>query len=275
MLIYKQYDQTALDRQYNNRLHVADFSTHIERWELLSKQTEKEFQVIKNIAYGSLPLEQLDIYPSGQRFSKTLIFIHGGYWHKWDKSSFQFIAKAFRHYNITTVLINYPLSPGASIDQISASCLKAIDWLHQNIATYNGDCNQFFVTGHSAGAHLAAMLLTTTDLFKGACVISGLFNLIPICLSDLNQLLNIDTATAIRNSPVQRLPMVQSPLAIIVGSDETDEFQDQSRELYTSWKDIIPVDLVQAPGLNHYSILETILDPESRLHRLLLRLMKI
>jgi len=275
MLVYKQYNQQALDRQYNNRLHVPGFATHIETWELLSRQTEKQFQVIKNLAYGSLPREQLDIYPSAQPSSKTLIFIHGGYWHKWDKANFQFIAKAFRDYNITTALINYPLSPGVSIDQISASCLKAVNWLHENIATYNGDPHQLFVTGHSAGGHLAAMLMTTTDLIKGACAISGLFNLIPISLSDLNHSLNMDTGTAIRNSPVQRIPLAQSPLSIIVGNDETDEFLDQSRELYSSWKEIIPVELEQAPGLNHYSILETILDSDSRFHKLVLRLMKI
>jgi arylformamidase len=283
MLIYKQYDQAALDRQYNNRLHVPDFVTYLERWVSLSRQTEKENGVIKDIAYGKLPLEQLDIYPSLQPRSKTLIFIHGGYWHKSDKTDYHFIAKAFRAYGITTVLINYPLAPAVSIDQISVSCRQAVYWLYRNISAYNGDSGQLYIAGHSAGGHLAAMLLATdwnhfnltTDVIKGVCAISGLFNLIPIRLSDINQVLNMDTETALRNSPVQLLPATQCPLAVAVGSNETDEFLDQSRELITCWKESIPTEIFLIQGANHYSIVETMLDPESCLHKLMRRLMKI
>jgi arylformamidase len=217
-----------------------------------------------------------------------LIFIHGGYWHKLDKASFQFIAKAFRAYDITTVLINYPLAPAVSIGQISASCREAVHWLYQNISAYNGDPGQLYIAGHSAGGHLAAMLFATapiaiggkhfnltTDVIKGVCAISGLYNLIPIRLSDINQVLNMDTETALRNSPVQLLPTTQCPLAVVVGSNETDEFLDQSRELYTCWKESIPVEIVEIQGLNHYSILETMLDPGSCLHQVMRRLMKI
>jgi len=283
MLVYKGYDQAALDRQYNNRLHVPDYATYMERWEVLSRQTEKEFPVVKNIPYAVLPREQLDIYPSLHPSSKTLIFIHGGYWHKFDKSSFQFVGKAFRNYDITIVLINYPLAPDVSVDQIAASCRLAIHWLYQNISAYNGDPGQLYIAGHSAGGHLSAMLLATdwrqfnliTDTIKGACVISGLFNLIPIRLSDINKVLNMETETALRNSPVHLLPATQCPLSIVVGSNETNELLDQSKELYTCWKESIPTEITQVPGLNHYSIVETMLDPQSCLHQAMRRLMKI
>ncbi len=283
MLVYKGYDQAALDRQYNNRLHVPDFATYLDRWDNLSRVAEQTFPVVKNIPYAALPHEQLDIYPSLQPFSKTLIFIHGGYWHKLDKSDFQFVGMAFRDYGITTVLINYPLAPEVSIDQISASCRQAISWLYQNISAYNGNPEQLYVAGHSAGAHLAAMLLATDwkqfnlipALIKGACFISGLFNLIPISLSDINQVLNMQTETAIRNSPVYLLPATQCLLSIIVGSNETDEFLHQSKELYDCWKDSIPAEMIQIEGLNHYSIVETILDTNSCLHREMVRIMKL
>ena len=103
------------------------------------------------------------------------------------------------------------------------------------------------------------------DAIKGVCAISGIFNLEPIRLSDLNQVLNMDRATALRNSPVQLLPAIQCPLAIVVGADETDEFRDQSQELYDRWKKIIPVEIIQAEGLNHFSIVETMVDPAIRI----------
>jgi len=283
MMVYKQYDQAALDRQYNNRLQVPDFATHRDRWELLSRQTEKEIFCIKDISYGKLPRETLDIYPSPQPLSKTLILIHGGYWHKSGKEDVQFIAKAFRAYDITTVLINYPLAPAASIDQIVTSCREAVCWLYRNISAYNGDPGELYIAGHSAGGHLAAMLFATdwkqfnltTNVIKGVCTISGLFNLIPIQLSNINQVLNMDMETALRNSPVQLSPATQCPLALAVGSNETDEFLDQSSELYTCWKESIAAEIVHIKGSNHYSIVETMLDPASSLHLLICRLMKI
>jgi arylformamidase len=264
-------------------LHVPDYATYMERWEILSRQTENDFPIFKNIPYAALPREQLDIYPSLQPSSKTLIFIHGGYWHKWDKSSFQFIGKAFRNDSITTVLINYPLAPAVSIDQISASCRLAIHWLYQNISAYNGDPGQLYIAGHSAGGHLSAMLLATDwrpfnlipDAIKGVCVISGLFNLIPICLSDINKSLNMETETALRNSPVHLMPATRCPLSIVVGGNETNEFLDQSKELYTCWKEHFSAEIEQIQGLNHYSIVETMLDPQSCLHQAMRRLMKI
>ena len=283
MLVYKGYDQAALDKQYNNRLHVPDYAAYLRSWEMRSRQTEKEFPVVKNIPYGELPREQVDIYPSLFPSSKTLIFIHGGYWHKFDKSSFQFIANAFSNDAVTTVLVNYPLAPEVSIDQIAASCRLAIYWLYQNIAAYNGDPGQLYIAGHSAGGQLAAMLLATDwrhfnltpATIKGACFISGLFNLIPIQLSDINQALKMDRETALRNSPVHLLPATQCTLSIVVGRNETNEFLDQSKELYTCWKENSSAEIIQPAGLNHYSIVETMLDPQSCLHQAMRRLMKI
>ncbi len=284
MLIYKQYDQAALDRQYNNRLQVPDYLFYLQRWESLSRQTEKKYTSSKDIYYGELPGERLDIYPSSLPQSKTLIYIHGGYWQRLDKSDFQFIAEAFRPYNFTTVILTYPLAPAVSLDQIISSCRKAIQWLHQNLSQYNGDSHQMYVAGHSAGGHLAAMLMATdwnhfdpdNEVIKGYCAISGLFNLTPIGLSDINGVLKMDKEMVLRNSPVQLKPLTQSPLLLAVGADESDEFKEQSRELYTGWKEKgISLQLLEIPGLNHYSILETIIEPTSSLHQFMRRLMKI
>ncbi len=283
MPVYKQFDQAALNNQYNIRLHVPDFAVYLERCDSLSRQTEKELDSIKDLSYGSLARERLDIYPARNPNSKTLVFIHGGYWQRFGKKDFQFIAKAFSGYGVTTVLIEYPLAPEFSIDQIVSSCHQALEWVYHNIAAYHGDPDQLFLAGHSAGAHLAAMLLTTEwkrfnlkpDLIKGTCLISGLFNLMPIHLSNINEVLHMDREAALRNSPVQYAPAVHSPVSIVVAGDETPEFLDQSRELYDCWKEHIPAEILEPAGLNHYSILESTLDPASPLHQAMLRLMKI
>lgn len=286
MFVYKQYDQQSLDNQYNNRLLVPDYAAYLNRWELLSRHTEKKLSVIKDLPYGNLPRERLDIYPSIQPQSKTLIFIHGGYWHLLDKSMFQFIADGFHSYPVTTVLLTYPLAPEASIDQIILSCRKAIQWLHSHLPAFNGDPQQMYLAGHSAGGHLAAMLMATdwprfdpglsAHVLKGICAVSGLFNLVPIHLCYINKVLKMDMETAICNSPVNLEPSNSCPLIVAVGEAESKEFNDQSKELYTCWKNKgIDIQLLQLPGKNHYSIVETIADPQSSLHKALRQLMKI
>jgi arylformamidase len=286
MFVYKHYDQESLDTQYNNRLHVPDYADYLNRWELLSRHTQQKLPVIKDLQYGNLQRERLDIYPSLQPQSKTLIFLHGGYWQMLDKSMFHFIANGFHSYSVTTVLLSYPLAPEVSIDQIVLSCRKAIKWLYSNFFTFNGYPHQMYIVGHSAGGHLAAMLMATdwelfdpglsANVLKGICAVSGLFDLVPIHLSYINKVLKMDMETAKCNSPVRLEPSNSCPLIIAVGEAESTEFNDQSKEFYTCWKDKgIDNQLLQLPGQNHYSIVETIADQQSSLHQALRQLMKI
>jgi arylformamidase len=286
MFVYKQYDQHGLDLQYNNRFHVPDFADYFNRWELLSQETETKLPVVKDLKYGSLPRERLDIFPSLLSHSKTLVFIHGGYWQSLDKAMFRFIANGFHSYGVTTVLLTYPLAPEASIDQIVSSCRSAMNWLHKNVSTFNGDPDQLYIAGHSAGGHLAAMLMATdwkginhnlpANLIKGTCVLSGLFNLVPIHLSYLNEVLKMDLETSVRNSPVTLRPINPCPLIVAVGGAETAEFKDQSRELAAAWKDNgIDVELLQLDQLNHFSIGETLVHADSPLHQKVRLIMKI
>ena len=121
MIIYKQYSQEELDNQYNNRLQVPHFATYLERWDKLSEATRQKHAYVKDLQYGDHWRECLDIFPSGKRGSKVLVFIHGGYWQLFDKTKFHFIAAAFLPHHITTVIINYPLAPAAAMDEIVAS----------------------------------------------------------------------------------------------------------------------------------------------------------
>jgi len=286
MLVYKHYTQETLNRQYNNGLNVPDHERHLKKWELLSREAETKYPVHKNILYGELEREKLDIFSSAEQGSKTLVFIHGGYWYKHIRSDFYLVAEAFRSYGITTVLIGYPLMPDHSMDQLVVSCRRAISWLQQNLFQYNGDPANIFVSGHSAGGHLAAMMMATNwpesdknlppDMLKGVCAISGLYNLLPIQLCHVNEVLKMDRATARRNSPVQLLPETNCPLVLAVGGDETAEYKEQSLELFTTWTaKHVDVRLLEIPGHNHFSILETMLDHSSVLHGALCGLMGI
>lgn len=279
MIIYKQYNKEQLDNQYNNRLHVPDFATYLQRWDTWSEATRQQHTYIKDLPYGDHPRECLDIFPSGKPNSKVLVFIHGGYWQLFDKTKFHFVAASFLPHHVTTVVINYPLAPAATMDEIVASCRKAVRWLQQNLAAYDANPQQIYIAGHSAGAHLATMLMSKeqaveiTPFVKGMCLISGLYNLVPVQLSYVNAVIGMDKETAERNSPVN-LPAVQTcPLLVSAGSAETEAFKDQSSELYTRWKTKTPVQLLQLPGVNHFSILDALVDENTLLHQAMMKMM--
>lgn len=281
-MVYKNYDQAQLDLQYNNRFHVPDFEQYLERWETLSRKAEKDLPNIKDIPYGNLSLETLDIFPAAHPNAKTQIFIHGGYWRTFDKSSFYFIADAFARYGMTTALVNYPLAPSASIDQIVSSCRKALLFLQKNLRQFNGDPSQLYVTGHSAGGHLAAMLMTESDqvfgrcVLQGICAISGLYNLIPIQSSNINESLMMSRDVALQNSPVQLRPAEKCPIILAVGTEETDEFMAQSQELFSQWRNRVnAIQLFTLDGLNHFSILDSMAAQGSSLHQQLGTLMNL
>lgn len=278
MTLYKHYNQEQLNNQYNNRLHVPDYADYFERWEKLSRQTEKEHTVFKNIFYGNHPEECVDIFSAVNVSSKTMVFIHGGYWHLLDKTLFHFLAETFLKYNVTTVLLNYPLAPSATMDAIVSSCRNAIRWLHDNLSRFNEDASQMYIMGHSAGAHLASMLLVDDvgNFLKGVVSLSGLFRLEPVMLSNINEILKMDKEMAMRNSPVYLNPVNHCPLLLVTGADETDEFKDQSAEMYNNWKiKHTCIELLQIPGKNHYSILDAVTEKNSALQSAIFQMMNI
>jgi arylformamidase len=116
------------------------------------------------------------------------------------------------------------------------------------------------------------MLLS--EMVKGVCAMSGLFDLEPIRLSDINEVMKLDEQAVFHNSPVHKTPVCSCPMAIAVGAEESDEFIAQSEALYFSWqKHHVPIELLRLPAINHYSIIESFADKKSSLHAAMLQLM--
>jgi len=150
-----------------------------------------------------------------------------------------------------------------------------VRWVHSNIMRFNGDPSQLYVIGHSAGGHLASMLLAEDLPFLKAVIsLSGLFRLEPIMLCYLNNVLRMDIDIAQRNSPVFLKPTNSCPLLMVTGTDETDEFKDQTMEMYNSWKNEHNcIEALKIPGKNHYSILDAVVDTGSLLPSSIFHLM--
>jgi dienelactone hydrolase len=138
----------------------------------------KKYSVSRNISYvdpASAEYDKkghkLDVYApveTGNKKNKVLIFIHGGAWRGGSKDSHNHrkIGKAFAANGIVTVVITYRLSPDTKYYGMAADCAKAFAWVSKNIEQYGGDKNQIYVSGHSAGGHLAALITTDSSYLK-------------------------------------------------------------------------------------------------------------
>ncbi len=146
--------------------------------------------VIEDVQYGNKDWQKLDVYPQEQS-APVVIFIHGGSWRHGRKDQYRFAADAFFRKGYTVVLPDYIKHPDqrAKYPSFATDGAKAIAWVKQNIAKYNGSADKVFVAGHSAGAHTTLMLATDkqflnaeglepTDL-KGVIGIAGPYSFIP------------------------------------------------------------------------------------------------
>ncbi len=274
--IWQDYDQPGLDAQYNNRKRFPDYIDRFAAWAHWSRGTRDKLNCRLDVAFGEQATEKLDIFPANQSGAPIYVFIHGGYWYSLDKSDCSYVAEGMVPQGVTTVVNNYVLAPHASMDEIVRQNRAALAWLWQNAAEFGGDRDRIYVTGHSAGGHLAAMLLATDwpnfevdlprDLVKGACAISGLFELEPIQLSYLNQKLGMDPEMAKRNSPALLDYPIEAPLLLIVGKDESDEYHRQSEVMAEKWRKLgYPQQLHVPDGLDHFAIVDSLIDPNAEL----------
>lgn len=217
-------------------------------------------------AYGSHPREVLDMRPADQDARGTLVYFHAGYWQSRDKSQFRFLAPALNELGWDTAWVNYPLCPEASVSSIVASAALAV----RHVAAYQaerGRMGPIVLCGHSAGAHLAIELAlqyakSESDLplpIAGVVAISGIFDLRPLTQTTLNQRLNLDMASAVANSPTQRVRPGLVPALFMVGETETPAFHQQSQEMARLWRlHGNTADFTSVAGYNHFSVLKSI-----------------
>jgi arylformamidase len=233
--------------------------------------------------YGSEPGETLDVFPARSDGAPVLVFVHGGWWRALDKSDHSVVAPAFVQAGAMVVVPNYALCPAVSIEQIALQTTRALAWAWRNAPRYGGSRSRIVVAGHSAGGHLAAMLLACRwkmvaddlppRLVHGALSISGVFDLEPIRQTPfLAPDLQLTPAAVRRLSPAF-FPRPRGPLAALVGGLESEEFIRQNQLIRDQWgPSTVPV-CETLPGLNHFTVLHDLVDPAGRAHAHALRLL--
>jgi len=282
----QRLDPDWLNTQYNAPASIPDHAAIFERWVAASALARSGSRGQFDIPYGSgeVAREVLDVFPAAVPDAPVLFYVHGGYWRARDKSQFSFIAPSFNADGAMVVVPSYSLCPAVTIEQITLQVVSALAWTWRNAARFGGDPSRIVVAGHSAGGHLAAMLLSCrwkqvaddlpANLVNGALAISGLYDLEPLRHAPFLQPdLRLTPTAVARLSPAFFPRPKGGKLYAVVGGGESDEFLRQNRLIRDVWgPTAVPV-CETIGAKNHLTVVEGLADPAGRLHELALRLL--
>ncbi|MGE5640631.1 MAG: alpha/beta hydrolase [Clostridia bacterium] len=278
-------DAATLSREYNNRELVPEHAQYLARWAQSSATARRTMTARLDLRYGEGEGETLDLFPARKGDGACMMFIHGGYWRALGKSDFSFLAPPWVDAGVSVAVVNYDLCPTVSIEDIVRQMLRASRWLWLHAEEYGMDQHRLYVSGHSAGGHLTAMLMAALypklderlpkDLWKGALAISGLYDLRPMMLVDFLQPdLRLDEESALRLSPAFLPPATRAPVMTAVGGRESGEFHRQNSLLGERWKAVLAAD-IPMPDRHHFSVMDALAEPASALFQGARRLMKL
>ena len=266
------------DQQYNNRGRIPEHPAILRQWTDSSALARQQLGGRLDLPYGTGEGETLDLFPTDQPNAPVLVYIHGGYWRALDKRDHSFVAPPFVEAGAVVVLPNHALCPAVSVDHIVLQMVRALVWVYRNVARFGGDPGRIVVAGHSAGGHLATMLLCCrwaeveadlpARLVRSALSVSGVFDLEPLRHAPfLAGDLRLTRASARRLSPAY-FPAPAGPLCAVVGGDESEEFLRQHRLMANAWgRTAMPV-CETVPGFHHMDVLGQLAEPKARTHQL-------
>jgi acetyl esterase/lipase len=192
------------------------------------------FVAIEDIAYGEHSLNRLDIYlpGQGQALHATVVFFYGGCWggcETKDKEYYLFVAQALTSHGYAVVIPDYRRYPGVRFDQIIDDARRSVEWVKAHGAEYGADSENIFLMGHSAGAHLAAMLTLNEDYLrsetyqgiKGFIGLAGPYDFLPLTEAYQKEIFGPEEKYP-ASQPVNFVQGTEPPLLLLYGNnDET------------------------------------------------------
>ncbi|XP_074659398.1 kynurenine formamidase-like [Tubulanus polymorphus] len=235
------------------------------------------------LSYGESDRQKVAVYVPKNlpKDAPILVFIHGGYWqtHFITHDMYEILARAFAPFGVAVALLGYNLCPDITMATMVDEVLTGMDKVVE-FAEKRGS-RGVYVSGHSAGGHLSAMVLAKSShqLIKGGIPVSGLFDVRRLVPTTINKPLYLNDDTAWEVSPLNQLDSYKKNCAdrkilITYGMNESPEFADQSSNLNQALKNLgIDSVLLPVPDVDHFNIIENLIDPEFLLTKEIFKLM--
>lgn len=190
-----------------------------------------------DIRYGPHPRQVFDFFAATQPWRGTLAFFHAGYWQARDKAQFRFLAPPFLAQGVDVALVNYPLCPDVTLPALIEAVRPSVPAILAHAAGLGRGGRSLVAAGHSAGGQIVAELALAADpgTIAAIAALSGVFDLLPLCATPLNDKLRLDAPTAQAMSPLFRVRGGLPPALFVVGGAETAAFRDQTARMHAAW----------------------------------------
>jgi arylformamidase len=270
--VWLDYTQAELDDQYNQRKLVPDADDYMKRHGELSAKVRAAVECRLDVPYGPSDDEKIDIFPAKQANAPFVVYYHGGAWTRWHKDNNSYQAPVYTGAGVTYLPVNFALVPKVTLDELVRQCRAAVAWAWKNAKSFGADPDKLYVAGHSSGGHIVGLLATTdwtewglpADAIKGACAVSGMYDLEPVRLSSRNQYLHLDEGMTARNSAMRQIPARIPPMIVAYGGGEQIEFRRHSQDWCAELRRRnLPVTDLDLPGLHHFQMAEQFGDADS------------
>lgn len=261
---------------YTNGAHIAGGAEFPPRWAeqagSLRQKLTAAGRAELNVSYGSGGRQRFDLFRSDGESRGLFVFVHGGYWMSFDKSTWSHLAAGPLAHGFSVAMPSYTLCPENRISGITREIGEAITHI---AGLVEGD---ILLAGHSAGGHLVSrMICMDSPLPEGirqrirhTLSISGVHDLRPLMRTAMNATLRLDEAEAREESPALLDPLPGSRLTCWVGAAERSEFLRQNALLANIWKGLgARTACIEEPDRHHFNVIEGLADPEHPMTRAL------
>lgn len=262
MKVFRDYDQAALDAQYEQRTFVPHADAIIQRYAAASDAVRARLGEPETLAYGPSEVEAVDLY--GKERRKIVVFVHGGAWKRQRRRDQAFAAETFVNAGAGYAAVGFGLLPSITLPEMAAQVCQALIFIENRFKP-----QKLVLVGHSSGAHLSACALTRINVVKAALLISGPYDLLPVRLSARNEYVRLDERLEDEYSPIRHAAKIHCPVTVAWSEKEGTEFARQSRE----FAEKLRAPTILGKGLNHFEIVETLADPTSPLGRAALNML--
>jgi acetyl esterase/lipase len=253
------------DTAYGNAASIPNAGSFVEKWPEDAEAFRAATRCEIDLAYGDTPREKFDLfYPDGES-QGLFIFVHGGYWHRFDKSFWSHLAAGPLSLGWHVALPSYTLAPNARVSDITQQIAQAIE-----VAAHKID-GPIVLAGHSAGGHLVTRQVctdthlpdTVLDRIARVISISGVHDLRPIMRLEFNEAVQLDEEEAWAESPALLAPFGDIPIDCVVGRDELPEFRRQNALLANIWKGLgAETSCHEIFGTHHFNVIDDLKNPQ-------------
>lgn len=270
--VWLDLDQAELDDAYDQSVYAFNRSNISQRRDINSETAIGHIGKPMRAIYGRGEIEGIDIFRAARANAPTVLFVHGGAWRGGRAAEDSYMAEPFIRAGANFLLIDFNnvLETKGDLLPMVDQLRRGVEWAYRNARSFAGDPNRLYLIGHSSGSHLGGCLITTdwparglpADIFKGALLGSGIYDLKPVRLSKRGNYVKITDQTEQELSPQRHVAQNHTPLILTYGSLETPEFQRQSRDFHAAVAAAgKPVKLLEGIGYNHYETQETLGNP--------------